>query len=80
MWGAGGERALLGRGVGGGVIALSSLSPGGRVGRVSGLGLAQGETQLHKHTGHSMGGGRQERVGAILQFGSGASLPARSVF
>lgn len=61
MWGTGGEGALLG-GAGGGVIALSSLSQGACVGRGSGLGPAQGETQPHKHTGHSTGG-RVDRRG-----------------
>lgn len=46
-------------GAGGGVIALSSLSQGACVGRVSGLGPAQGETQPHKHAGHSTGAGGQ---------------------
>ena len=38
-----------------GVIALSSLSQRACVETMSGLGLAQRETQLHKHAGHSMG-------------------------
>lgn len=55
-WGACGEGGPSWVGAGGGVIALSSLSPGGLCGEGVRTGTGTGGSRPHKHAGHSTGG------------------------